>query len=69
MKASELVKELQCLIETHGDQEINFAAECEGMESNDGECEITSVATFKGSSGKIERFLICDYETTLSFMD
>lgn len=72
MKASELVKQLNELIEKHGDQVVTFASEAEPSEEAEekygDECDISAISCFEGDSGKIERFMICDYETMMSFL-
>ena len=68
MKASELIKELQYLVEKHGDNKITFAAEREPSHGYNSECEIACVAVLE-SEEKNTSFLICDAETLISLID
>ncbi len=71
MKASELVKQLNELIEKHGDQVVTFTVaepSKEAEEKYGDECDVFGVSCFVGSSGNVERFMISDYEAIMSFM-
>lgn len=72
MKASELVQQLNKLIEEHGDQVITLTSDAEpskeAEEKYGDECDVYGVSCFENDDGKIERFMICDYEAMMSFI-
>lgn len=67
MKASELVKHLNKLIEINGDHEVVFAADAESEIEGDF-CKIASISIGLDEYEKPYQFMICDKETALSFI-
>ena len=66
MKASELIKELQMLIEKNGDLECMVQ---DISDDNHDEVSVHSVCIFCDEKNKAQHFLIADKETTLSYME
>lgn len=72
MKTTELIKQLQTLVDKHGDKPVRFAVTSEEDSDDCLGVEIDSVSVKLGPTEErllgVQEFLICDRETTLAFI-